>query len=87
MKKKLILLLAASLLASCTDNMRARKFGGEVLYALPPGHKLVNVTWKDDDLWFVTRILRPEDTVETYAFCEKSSWGLLEGAITIVEAR
>ena len=56
-------------LGSCTENTRVKNFGGEGIINLPQGRKLVNVTWKDTQLWYITRQMRPDDVVETYIFC------------------
>lgn len=71
------------MLAGC--NPVARKMGGDMTIHLKPGEKLVNVTWKETSLWFLTRPMKAEDNVETYKFKEDSTWGVLEGTVTIVE--
>lgn len=71
----------------CTAQQRAFTFGGSATVDLPKGQKLVNITWKDDNLWFLTRTMTPTDIVEQYSFQESSSFGLLEGAVTIKENR
>lgn len=73
------------LLAGCTENTRARTFGGTATKDLEPGRKLVNVTWKETDMWIVTRAWRPGDAVEQYLFEEDSSFGLIEGTVIIQE--
>lgn len=78
--KKLILAVALiSLATSCTENSRARKFGGSEEITLKPNEKLLNVTWKDSDMWILT-----QDTLtgKSY-FREKSSWGIWEGEIIL----
>lgn len=82
---KYILLLSIIALSSCTENERARNFGGKETINLSAGSKLVNATWKGDDLWLLTKPMQPSEYAETYIFQEKSSYGLLEGSITIVE--
>jgi hypothetical protein len=79
------LIFTSVLLASCTQNARARKFGGTAVVNLPPQIKLVNVTFKDSDLWILTRKMRAEEPVETYEFTEQSSYGILEGKVIINE--
>jgi hypothetical protein len=76
--KKLILLFGLSLsLLSCTDNSRARNFGGTEIVDLPKNCKFINSTWKEDQLWIVV-----QDTITKENFMyEKSSWGVLEGRI------
>lgn len=58
MKKKLLIVaLVAGLLPtlfSCTENQRARQFGGTITIELPPGEKLVMATWKETDLFYLT---------------------------------
>lgn len=74
------------LLSACTENQRARQFGGTETVNLPEGQAFVNATWKDHDLWIITTDRNPLDTVKrTYRFSEKSSYGLMEGTIVINE--
>ncbi len=75
------------LLASCTDNSRVKNWGGEATLHLPKGQKLLNVTWKESQLWYLTRPMTDKDVPETYSFHEESSWGMVEGTYTIVESK
>ena len=68
-------------------NPVARKMGGDMTVQLKPGEKLVNITWKESSLWFLTRPMRANETAETYKFKEDSTWGVLEGTVTIVEQK
>jgi hypothetical protein len=72
--------------SSCTENERARGFGGQSTVNLPNCQKLVNVTWKAANLWYLTRPFRPEDTIETYNFIEDSNWGVWNGTVFIKES-
>jgi hypothetical protein len=87
--KKIIVLLIVMLFAlgGCTENQRAKQFGGHGNITLPKGQKLVIATWKDDNLWYLTRPMRPNESPETYTFSEESSWGVFEGSYTIKEIR
>lgn len=89
--KKVIGILVAVIfvlsLTSCTQNMRAKQWGGEASMELPANQKLVMVTWKDNDLWYLTKPMVASDSAETYTFQEESSWGLLEGTYTIKEVK
>ena len=88
---KLIALLAAFAVAlvltlslvGCTSNESARRFGGTETIDLKPGARVVNVTWKEVDLWILTK----QDTTKptSYSFKEKSNFGLMEGEIIINE--
>jgi len=72
---------------SCTENQRARTWGGNADITLPADQKLINVTWKDKDLWYLTREMRPYELPEIYVFAEESDWGLMEGTYRIVEVK
>ena len=71
------------ILAGC--NPVARKMGGDMTIHLKPGEKLINVTWKETSLWFLTRPMKANEAADTYKFKEDSTWGVLEGTVTIVE--
>lgn len=87
MKKVLAIALVAITLASCTENARVKSFGGEGTLNLPKGQKLVNVTWKETELWYLTRSMDSTDVAETYQFQEESSFGIMEGTYNIVESK
>lgn len=73
-------------LFACTENTRARRWGGNASIELPKGQKLLNVTWKDNNsLWYLVRPFKPGETPETYTFQESSSYGIFEGTVVLVE--
>jgi hypothetical protein len=78
--KKLILAVAlVSLATSCTENTRARRWGGTEEISLKPNEKVLNVTWKENEMWICTK-----DTVTGIVyFREKSSWGIMEGTVIL----
>lgn len=67
------------LVASCTDNERARRFGGTEQVELKPNEVVLNVTWKENEMWICTK----DTTTNTVYFREKSSWGVMEGTIIL----
>ena len=75
------------ILVSCTENSRVKNFGGEGTINLPQGRKLVNVTWKETEIWYLTRPMDTSDVAQTYTFQEESSWGVMEGTYNIVETK
>ena len=79
MKKTLITLLAIITLSSCTENQRARNFGGTEEVSLKPNEIVLNVTWKQDQMWICTK----DTLTKTVYFREKSSWGMLEGTVVL----
>lgn len=79
MKKLIFIAIAALTLASCTDNERAKNFGGTEQIKLNPNEVVLNVTWKETQMWICTR-----DTVtNTVYFREKSNWGMMEGTVIL----
>ena len=79
MKKTLIALLGVIALSSCTENQRARSFGGTEEVSLKPNEVVLNVTWKQDQMWICTK----DTLTNTVYFREKSRWGMLEGAVIL----
>jgi uncharacterized lipoprotein YehR (DUF1307 family) len=79
MKKLFVIAIAAISLASCTDNERARRFGGTEEVELKPNEVVLNITWKENEMWICTK-----DTVSGVVyFREKSSWGVMEGTVIL----
>ena len=81
MKKVLVLLLviATIFIVSCTKNKRTRTFGGKEKITLKANEKLINITWKESNMWILT-----EDTfTHIKYFRENSSWGIWEGEIIV----
>ena len=72
---------------SCTQNQRAKNFGGKAEITLPANQKLINATWKDDNLWYLTRPMTEVDSAVTYTFQEESSFGIMEGTYIIRERK
>ncbi len=88
MKKTIVLVAVAMMtLVSCTENSRVKNFGGQGTINLPQGRKLVNVTWKETEIWYLTRPMDTSDVPQTYTFHEESSWGVMEGTYNIVETK
>jgi hypothetical protein len=87
MKKLFLAILMAVMVTSCTENNRVKNWGGEGNINLPKGRKLVNVTWKETQVWYLTRPMNSNDVAETYQFQEESSWGVMEGTYNIIETK
>jgi len=87
MKKLSIIALSVILFTSCTQNEIAKNYGGKLTVEIPKGQKLVNVTWKEDEVWYLTRPMDSTDKAETFTFQEKSSFGVWEGTITLKESK
>jgi hypothetical protein len=83
----LTLVLASLGLVSCTDNYRAKMMGGTMKIELEKGQKLVDVTWKETSLWYMTKPMNSTDVPETYTFKEDSSWDVIEGTVIFIESK
>lgn len=80
-----LLTLATLSLVACTEQERAKSLGGSTTLNLPSCEKLVTVTWKEAQLWYLSRPFHEGEVAETYSFKEDSSYGLMEGKVTIKE--
>jgi len=78
MKKLFILLISVSLF-SCTNNSNVKHFGGKNELKLKTNEKLINITWKENNMWILT-----EDTLSHLKyFREKSEFFFMEGEVII----
>ena len=71
----------------CTANQRAKGWGGTMEINLPTNTKLVNATWKNEDLWYLTRPMRDNESPEESCFVEDSSFGMIEGKVIFKETK
>jgi hypothetical protein len=69
----------------CDKNTKVKLFGGTAELKLPPGEKLINVTWKDSQLWYLTRPMKTNEKCDTFYFHEKSQYGMIEGTYILIE--
>lgn len=72
-------------ISSCTEQVRTRQWGGEMTIDLPKGQELMEVTWKDNDLFYLTRPMAPDYVPVTKTFKESSSYGIMESTVYFVE--
>lgn len=87
MKKKILVVatIGASAVALTGCQTATKSLGGKTTITLEPGQKLEEITWKDDDLWYLTRPMTEDDIAETHTFQQSSNWGVFEGTVTITE--
>jgi hypothetical protein len=81
----IVLVTTLFTLTGCTENVRSRTFGGTMKVEIPDGNKFVNATWKEGNLWVLTKEVSEGEPRETYTFVEKSSFGMIEGKVIFVE--
>lgn len=79
MRKLTMVAITLFALESCTDNQRARSFGGTETIKIEPQEKFINITWKQDNLWVIV-----QDTITGTIYAkEKSSLGIIQGKVII----
>lgn len=83
----LITAIISICLSGCTKQDMAKEWGGTYTMNLPKGEKLMEVTWKDTNLWYLTRPMQDDEEPETYTFREDSEFGIWEGTVIIVESK
>lgn len=88
--KKFILMMSIAtgvVLLSSGCQAATKSLGGSMTLELDPGEKLIEITWKDDSLWYLTRPMREDEEPETYKFKQSSEFGIFEGTVTVVESK
>ena len=65
----------------------ARNYGGTVTIKLDPNVKLVNATWKGNEMWLLTKSMQTNDIPENWKFEERSVLGILQGTVNIQESK
>jgi len=88
--KRIILIFTAIIcivLTSCTKQQATRQFGGQMEIKLPAGQELMEVTWKDNDLFYLTRPMATDYVPVTKIFQESSAWGVMESTVLFIETR
>lgn len=66
---------------ACTQNQRARNYGGTETIIVAKNEEILNASWKGDQLWV---LIKNKETNEI-TLQEKSSWGVVEGKIKFVK--
>ena len=85
--KKIILLAAIVAMLTGCDQYLARNFGGNSTIELDKGQRLVEITWKESNIWILTEPMDSDYIPKTKTFYESSLLGQMEGKVTIKESR
>lgn len=80
----IILIMSCFIMSGCS-NYVAKTWGGTTSIKLEPNKKLMMITFKDNNLWILTRQKKANETSECYEFKEQSNIGILEGTVNICE--
>ena len=87
MKRGILLSVGLLLLGTVAcENSCVKSFGGTMTVELPTKSKLLGVTWKGDNLWYLVRPMRDGENPEYYTFQEKSVFGSVEGQVVLKES-
>lgn len=87
MKKIIAVIIISLSLSSCTENYRARKFGGTTTINVERGKKVMMATWKEDDLFYMTEDMEEDYIPHNKELIESSSWGVIESKVIFKESR
>lgn len=87
MKKFIILAVIALSLSSCTENQRARTFGGTATINVEKGKKVMMATWKGDDLFYMVEDMEPDYVPHNKELIEFSNFGVIESKVVFKESR
>lgn len=87
MKKFILIIVALICMCSCTEQIRTRRFGGEMTINLPAGQELMMVTWKENELFYLTRPMSDDYVPIKKTLQESSGWGIMESTVYFIETR
>lgn len=87
MKKILILIGFVTVFNSCTEQQVKRQYGGTIEIKLPAGERLMEATWKGEDLFYLTEPMEEDYKPKIKMFRENSSWGVMETNVKFIESR
>ena len=89
MKKTHLFLSLLTILSfsSCTEQERARNFGGKINIEVPAGYKVTSATWKESELFYFIEPMEEGYVPKEKKFIESSSYGIFESEVTFKEKR
>lgn len=86
MRKGLVVLLVIVVaLVGC--GKFAKTFGGTITVHVEKGQKVLNASWKDSNLWVLTRPMKSDEVAEKYSYREFSNLGIIQGEVVLVESK
>ncbi len=85
-KLALVVIMLTFMLTSCEQYI-TRNYGGTTTINLEKGQKLIEVTWKEGNLWYLVEPMESNYTPKTKEFIESSNYGVLEGKVIFVESK
>lgn len=73
--------------SSCTEQERARNFGGKIEVEVPTGYKVTSATWKETELFYFLEPMEEGYVPQVKKFVESSSYGIWESEVIFKEKR
>ena len=78
-------LVCALTFTSCTEQFRARNFGGKLKIEVPEGYKVTSATWKESELFYFLEPMEEGYVPKEKKFVESSSFGIFESEVVFKE--
>ena len=85
--KFLFIIISVVFFSSCTEQIRARQFGGNIDIDVPAGYKVTSATWKECNLFYFIEPMEEGYEPKEKMFIENSAYGVMESQITFKEKR
>ena len=85
--KFLLIVIAVVSFTGCTEQIRARQFGGNIDIDVPAGYKVTSATWKECDLFYFIEPMEEDYEPKKKFFVESAAFGIMESQITFKEKR
>ena len=82
-----LILLGSMCLTSCNQNGIARVWGGTLTIKLPKGQKLMEATWKNNSVWYLTEPMDSDYVPTIKTFHEDTNLGMMEGTVVFIESK
>lgn len=83
----IVIITSIVVCSSCTENVRSRVYGADMTVRLEPGEKLVEATWKENNLWYLVEPMDSTYIPKTKIFKENSSLGIIQGKVIFIEQK
>lgn len=85
--RKCLLVLLVLVVAFAGCGKFAKTFGGTITVQIDKGQKVLNASWKDSNLWVLTRPMKSDEVAERYRYREFSNLGIIQGEVVLVESK
>lgn len=81
------ILLSVGIYAGIDNQAVTKTMSGTTTVTLEPNRKLVSLSWKDNNLWVLSRNMKPREAPNVYHYDERSRFGVLEGRVIVIESK